>query len=34
MPAAELPELEVEAEYARPHRAEEVLPLVWSSHGA
>jgi preprotein translocase subunit SecE len=32
--APQLPELEVEAEHARPRRAEEVLPLVRAPHGA
>jgi preprotein translocase SecE subunit len=32
--APQLPELEVEAEHARPRRAEEVLPLVRSPHRA
>jgi preprotein translocase subunit SecE len=32
--APQLSELEVEAEHARPRRAEEVLPLVRPSHGA
>ena len=32
--AAQLPDLEVEAEHARPRRVQEVLPLVRDAHAA